>query len=103
MRLKEDSNSWRAGGVIRRDARHDKGTGEVPCHRRMYRPSRTRWCRGKTGQEHRPVWVHPKNWAACLVYTCQSCGKQLDFYYSCRHDRPPPVLGSVTPLKKRPT
>lgn len=39
MRLKEDSSSWRASGIVRRDFRHDPGMPEteIPKHRKLKR------------------------------------------------------------------
>lgn len=39
MRLKEDSSSWRASGILRRDFRHDPGLpeDEIPKHRKKKR------------------------------------------------------------------
>jgi len=53
VRLKEDSSSHRASGVIARDARHVHNGPEVPRAVRG-KKDRKRWCGGKEGREHTP-------------------------------------------------
>jgi hypothetical protein len=51
MRVSQDSSSWKAGGVLRRDFRHSHDGPEVARHRRR-RGNTRRWCRGEIGRDH---------------------------------------------------
>lgn len=57
MRLKEDSGSWGARAIIRRDYRHDFGTPEVPKGhpKRKQKKPRVRI-------NHKHVWVEAGPW-----------------------------------------
>ncbi len=83
MRLKEDNSSWRAGGIIKRDAQHGG-----PVQERSVQPKhkdKVRWCKGRVGIEHQ--WLrqipetgmfsrrHPGQ-TKITMEVCQKCGKQ---------------------------
>lgn len=90
---------------------------EVPRHRS--RKDRRKWCRGRVGVDHTPVWGRivkygsfgpslekHDNW---LEFKCQVCHKVLDTWspwingYGKKRRNPPfarPVEGSSTPLKR---
>jgi hypothetical protein len=84
VRLKEDSASWHASGLIVRDARHDGSSPEVAPHRS--KKDCKRWCRGKVGREHDGEWRPYKedagyatNWR---ILVCKRCNKHLDTCWS---------------------
>ena len=85
---------------------------ETPKHRST--KNRKKWCGGKVGREHDPMWEDNKrvnsNSVCWYEYICQRCHKSLDTYWrfeqwpeslSHHHTYEQPVLGSREPLKKR--
>ena len=85
---------------------------EIPRHRS--KKDKRRWCGGKPGREHDPMWEHSKKTggnpdSAWRDYTCQVCHKVLDTWwtyswanigaYDGKYERP--EIGSREPLKKR--
>jgi hypothetical protein len=87
---------------------------EVPKHRS--KKDKRRWCGGKPGREHDPMWEHSKktggspNSVCWLDYVCQRCHKCLDAFWrfeawlqplSHHHTYEQPEVGSREPLKKR--
>lgn len=108
MRLKEDSSSYRASGVIARDARHAPDGPDAPRAVRGKR-NRKRWCGGKEGREHTPKCMnytdakrphvinekHASSLSAWKLLVCTTCGKELDRYWPWRQPgesgyEPPP-------------
>ena len=88
-KVSRDRTSWKAGGVLRRDAQHthDGPDRKAPGKRKDTR----RWCGGKPGREHRPECMampwslapdgkHPE--ARQLV--CVTCGRVLDTWWAFR-------------------
>lgn len=79
MRLKEDSDSWKAGGIKRRDFRHDPGLPETEV-------TRHKGQRSKKKHDHKyGEWVYlrtEKSWFGERhrhIRTCQTCGhKQMN-------------------------
>ena len=107
MRIRKDKDSWKAGGVLTRDARHDKSTREEPAPRRKPRSNRRQWCRGRVGVAHEPRWINDprRNQAVYpeggpMVFECQACCKQLDYWWGFSPKTKRPVIGSTEPLKK---
>lgn len=98
MRLSCDKDSWRAGGVICRDARHDKSQPSRPGRASKKKKDTKRWCRGKAGVEHRPRWrqCRKAHFYERLVFACEACGKELDHWWGTllNDRRPKPVVGS---------
>jgi hypothetical protein len=80
--LKDDSSSWKAGSLIRRDFRHAKDEPDVPKHKGR-KASKRKWCKGKVGKEHVVSdWVPDPHWpwATYLrVKMCEVCGKRLEY------------------------
>lgn len=93
MRLKEDSSSWKSGGIKRRDFRHDPGVPEteVPRHTGLKRKKKKHvheyvgtqlgWTtiaryypNWKTGVYERHEYTVPK-----MQYTCQRCGNKRGY------------------------
>ena len=91
---------------------------EVPKHRGGKKNTR-KWCLGKVGRSHDPMWVishrdHStlyKNIYKALEFTCQNCGKVLDTWWAWemesnnfdkdRKGRKQPEVGSRESLKER--
>lgn len=81
MRLKEDSSSWRAGGIVRRDSRNTKADPETAKHHST--KNRKRWCRGKEGVEHEKLWVLGSYMTLRLWENrCKNCGKKFETWYN---------------------
>lgn len=91
-RVSKDSSSWKASGVIRRDARHTATATDDSSKKRSSSKDTHRWCKGKVGRSHilatRP-WHHltqnsynrVHHWDAGYMETyCTVCGKVLRFF-----------------------
>ena len=82
---------------------------EIPKHRS--KKNTRKWCKGKEGIEHKPIWQEDKkrNWIASvyLQFVCQVCGKELDSYFEWKNivlrknEYERPTIGSTEPLKKK--
>lgn len=87
MRIRKNATGWHARGVVRRDARHDASTSEVPRGLRG-KKDRKKWCGGHEGREHelKPIpWLDA--WAkGCWKLSCVKCGKDLEHYYFNQHN-----------------
>ena len=70
MRLKEDSNSWRASGIKRKDFRNDKSFDGVTGRRK--KKNTKKWCKGKVGKKHDLEW----RWSKWDINFSQRIGKQ---------------------------
>lgn len=92
MRIKKDSDSWTAGGVINRDTRHDKSAvPEQPKHKPKRKDTK-KWCRGRVGKEHKLEWktyeeVKHSSWCAkgdsnWFILMCTVCNKQIEHCWS---------------------
>src|SRR5271165_530401 len=75
--LKEDSSSYRASGVIVRDARHTHNGPSEPAHRSS--KNTRRWCKGKVGREHKLVTslIVESYGFPYVVRHCSGCGKEF--------------------------
>jgi hypothetical protein len=79
---------------------------EIPKHRS--KKNTRRWCRGKVGEKHTPMWHVWKALARQgrvdnpMLYVCQSCGKHIDYWFAplSRYSKPipRPVEGSCLSL-----
>jgi hypothetical protein len=71
--------SWRAGGVIIRDARATKEPETEIRH--SAKKNTKKWCGGKVGREHKPRWVsdHNKLYSSASIFECEKCKKHLDY------------------------
>ena len=95
MRLKEDNTSWRAGGIKRRDFRHDPGLPETEIPRHMTNKSKKK---KKHVHDYKPVnlgtetvrmWDRYKGRSVPqevpkIIYVCSGCGnkrRQMYFRY----------------------
>ena len=78
--LAEDRDSWKAGGVIRRDFRHTLGEPEVARHRRARGKGMGKWCRRKPGREHGPP-VSVTRSTRMTVDVCAACGKHVNWHW----------------------
>lgn len=80
VRLKENSSSWRARGVIRRDFRHAHGDPETP-RRRGRRKDTHRFCRGNPNKPHQLPAVELPDFGPNPVQRveveCERCGALL--------------------------
>jgi hypothetical protein len=84
---------------------------EIPKHR-SYKNTR-RWCKGKVGVEHKPIWIDKSKYDIhySYEYSCQVCQKILNSYHEWRdssslyqYSKPEyerPIIGSIEPLKKK--
>lgn len=81
MRLKENSSSWRAGGILKRDAQHG---GAVPQSSHGRKKQTAKWCKGVIGRNHDYNladigvygWWPPEGCSVTLQYDCVNCGRQ---------------------------
>lgn len=76
--LAEDSDSWRASGLMLRDFRHTHDGPEVPRHRSKPKHGK-RWCRGKVGRAHNLVRVIGRY--GYDVDTCTVCGRKVAWHW----------------------
>lgn len=71
--------SWKAGGVIARDARAAKDPETEVKH--SAKKNTKKWCGGKIGREHTPRWV-PGNYrgiGSMSTFECEKCRKHMDW------------------------
>lgn len=74
---KEDPDSWKAGGLKKRDFQHSHDGPEEMPHRSNKR-GKAKWCRRKVGREHDFSGKVEKQYGPTMkrVYTvCSACGK----------------------------
>lgn len=91
MRLSKDKSSWRAGGIIRRDARNAKDMVEVAKTRNS--KDTKRWCRGKKGVNHKLAWARGRLYGSTQWWDqrCELCHKKFDYWVrSSWNKRPKP-------------
>ena len=74
MRIKENSDSWRASGILKRDFKNDHSD---PIARFHSRKNTLKWCRGKVGVKHDVVWRIEKGFFGHAYKTgkCLHCGR----------------------------
>lgn len=82
MRLKENSNNYRASGLKRKDAKHTKlDDRHLPVSGKK---DTKKWCGGKVGREHKLKCL-AKGWRGVRVVwyalACTECGKELKVWY----------------------
>ena len=108
MRVSQDSDSWKAGGIVRRDFRSGKvDYPERELRGKSKRKNTKRWCKGREGREHVPeikrTWqrsgVFDKNGKEILVVAysevvCSVCGANS-------WHMPDEVLAKVLPEKAK--
>lgn len=99
-------SDWRERSIKRRDERHTK-IEDAPV-RRKTRRNKKRWCRGKIGVDHDPVWVAAPGkfhfFHDTRIYKCSKCGKEFEMWYTiswARRNWEKPVIGSRDPLRKK--
>lgn len=76
MRLKKDSSSWRASGIIKRDFKHDHSQ---PTRGHFHNSKDTRkWCKGKVGKLHNYQRALKWEFGTHKYYVdkCANCGKE---------------------------
>lgn len=83
MRLKEDTDSWRASSIVKRDFKH--GNYKIP-EQNLYHShkDKVRWCKGKVGHEHvlhREVVGHHYRYTKVV---CSNCRKE---FYSNKKEK----------------
>ena len=74
MIIKENSDSWRTSGILKRDFKHDHSEPIT----KFYSSKNTRkWCRGKVGVKHDVVWRAEEGFFGYKYKTgkCLHCGK----------------------------
>jgi hypothetical protein len=86
-RVKKDNTSWKAGGVVHRDNRHDHSvdgsTGSAK------KKNTKKWCKGVPGRHHIPTWRETRNsWRErslqhlkrrrVMEVACDTCGKVFE-------------------------
>lgn len=79
MRLKEDSSSYKAESVKRKEFRHSPVEESVK--KRISKKDTRKWCKGIEGREHKWEMRRPKNetiWRVPFrrLNVCKNCGKQ---------------------------
>ena len=52
MRIRENSDSWRACGILKRDFKHDHSEPIAKFHSNK---NTHKWCRGKVGVKHEVI------------------------------------------------
>lgn len=77
--LSEDSDSWKASGIKRRDFRSSKEDPEINRHTGNRKKNTKKWCKGKVGKQHIPVHLKVDLWHH--VTLCQTCSKQLEYFW----------------------
>jgi hypothetical protein len=95
MRLKEDSNSWKANSILKRDFKHDHSDTIM-----LFKSHKNtnKWFRGKVGVEHIILW-HKHKWTfggEMYLGKCSNCGKK--FYKDSE-----PIETKLTKINKRPS
>lgn len=83
MRISQDSSSWKAGGIIRRDFRHSHDGPEVPRYRAKRQSNK--WCRRRAGVQHNFNERFERNhgFYTEVITRCSGCGKEqfaFDFF-----------------------
>lgn len=94
MRLKEDDSSWKAGGIKRRDFRHDPGLPEteIPRHTGLKRKKKKHehnYVQRKIGKEIIVRHYRLANGALQryetevdkVIWVCERCGNKKRHYY----------------------
>ena len=81
MRLKEDSDSWKSSGIIKRDFRNDHS--DSFSRKKSSKKDTKRWCKGKVGVEHEYKLVESGKISRLYwkTHKCINCGKK-DFEFS---------------------
>lgn len=76
MRLKEDSDSWKSNGIIKRDFRHDNS--DTLLRKKPSKKDTKKWCKGKVGIIH--VWIDVDKSSISFfswhTRKCTNCGKK---------------------------
>lgn len=88
MSKKKDEDSWRYGGIKRRDFRSGHDEPEVPRHKGTKKNTK-KWCKGKKGVEHVPV-LREKTYRngkgeERVMYRyneCEKCRKRLSYEWN---------------------
>lgn len=95
-------SEWKEGAIVRRDERQTK----IPDIRKPSGSNKDtkKWCRGRVGRDHKLVCAdyntfkgttYFKGWK---VLVCESCRKQLDYYFPSPFSptpEPPPSWAKV--------
>lgn len=87
MSKKKDEDSWRYGGIKRRDFRNAKDDPEVPRHKGTKKNTK-KWCKGKRGVEHIPVrrtkyyMLRGERKPMYRFTECVNCGKRLAYEWN---------------------
>lgn len=86
-RIKKDSDSWKAGGILRRDFKQDKSF-DGPISGPKRKKNKRKWCRGQEGREHILTWKESKHsmnmrqrfgvMHATMEIVCERCGRVVD-------------------------
>lgn len=96
-RISQDDDSWKAGGVKRRDFRHTHEDGHeaepepeidgwgLPKHptTKSAKKNTKKWCKGVVGREH-VVVTEVKNigrWGYSII-VCSTCGKHVKYLWN---------------------
>jgi len=73
MRIKENSDSWRASGILKRDFKHDHSE---PIAKFRSSKNTHKWCRGKVGVKHDVIWRVEKGFfGKYKTGKCLQCGR----------------------------
>src|SRR5688572_26035319 len=87
MKISEDKDSWKAGGILRRDFRHTHDEPEEIPHKKKGNHKANKWCRKKVGQEHdySQTQINQYRKMRSIYKICSRCGKRDDKSYRWQH------------------
>ena len=74
MRIKENSDSWRASSILRCGIKHDHSEISIMFHSSK---DTRKWCSGKIGVKHKVIWRVEQGFFGDKYKTgnCLHCGK----------------------------
>jgi len=100
---KNGATSWRARGIVKKDARRTHAGPEVTTAVGPTKKDTKRWCKGKVGREHGfVVAVSHREFFPRLIAYCPECGKEFGCYSGHRWpgDSGPPTWATAEKLKE---
>ena len=116
---KEDCEQVKAGKApcpdcLFSETYYQREDGEVAEVKHKSKKNTRKWCKGKEGREHKPIWVDKSKYEFHFhcEYVCQACQKILNSYREWKDESSlhflsdnkyyeRPTIGSSEPLKKK--
>ena len=77
MRISEDDTSWKAGGIVRRDFRNDRGVEDTPRHKKKKKRTKNSKFECGRGGWHKVIYKKIYNYSDFAYPHCSKCGKRL--------------------------